>query len=90
MFKRSLQILIMALCLAFIASIAAIERPVLAQCEKVTDAQIVADIYTQIRADKGLAGQISHINVVSLYAAVKFEGWADTRKDYDRDRGVWL
>ena len=90
MFKRSLQNLILAICLAFIASIGAIERPVLAQCEKVTDAQIVADIYGQIRADKGLVTQISHINVVSLYAAVKFEGWADTRKDYDKIVGFGL
>ncbi|MBK6722836.1 MAG: hypothetical protein IPG58_06005 [Acidobacteria bacterium] len=69
---------------AFTITIGAIARPAFAQCEKVTDSQIVASIYAKIKNDKGLAPQISHINVVSVYAAVKFQGWADRRADYDR------
>jgi len=84
MLKRPLQILIIAVFIAFLASVAAIERPVAAQCEKVTDDQIVADIYGQIKADKALAAQTSHINVVSLYAAVKLQGWTATQRDYDK------
>ena len=84
MLKRSLQILIFAMLLAFLASVAAIERPIAAQCEKVTDEQVVTDIYQQIKADKALAAQTSHINVVSLYAAVKLQGWTATQRDYDK------
>jgi hypothetical protein len=85
-----MKVLILTLCMAFIGCIAAAERPALAQCEKVTDDQIVADIYNQIRADKSLAGQVSHINVVSLYAAVKFQGWTNTQKDYDNVSQIGL
>jgi hypothetical protein len=84
MLNRPLQILIFAICLAFLASVAAIERPVAAQCEKVTDEQIVTDVYDQIKADKSLSTQTSHINVVSLYAAVKLQGWTATQRDYDK------
>jgi len=84
MLNRPLQILIFAICLAFLASVAAVERPVAAQCEKLTDDQIVTDIYGQIRADKSLATQTSHINVVSLYAAVKLQGWTATQRDFDK------
>ena len=84
MLRISFPKLVLAICLAVIASIAAIERPVFAQCEKVTDDQIVADIYGQIRADKALATQTSHINIVSLYAAVKLQGWTATQRDYDK------
>ena len=78
------------MCYCFYYGHAAAGRPTFAQCEKVTDAQIVTDIYSQIRADKGLTGQISHINVVSLYAAVKFQGWTDTQKDYDKVSQIGL
>ncbi|MEQ1646275.1 MAG: BON domain-containing protein, partial [Pyrinomonadaceae bacterium] len=69
---------------AFAITIGAIARPAFAQCEKVADSQIVASIYAKIKNDKVLAPQISHINVVSVFAAVKFQGWADKRADYDR------
>jgi len=84
MLRISFPKLVLAICLAVIASIAATERPLFAQCEKATDDQIVADIYGQIRADKALATQTSHINVVSLYAAVKLQGWTATQRDYDK------
>ena len=52
-------------------------------CES-PDSKIVSDIYERIRNDKGLSPQTPHINVVSLYGAVKLQGWTDTQKDYDR------
>jgi hypothetical protein len=90
MLKRPLQLLIFAICLVFLAAVAAIESPVAAQCEKVTDDQIVTDIYGQIRADKALAAQVTHINVVSLYAAVKLQGWTATQRDYDKVNQIAL
>ena len=71
----------------FIMTVCAIVQPALAQCETVTDAQIVADIYAKIKADKILAPQIKHINVVSVSKVVKFVGWADSLKDHDKVRG---
>jgi len=53
-------------------------------CEGVTDEQIVADVYSKLRSDKSLAGQLSHINVVSVFAAVKLQGWVNNRRDYDK------
>lgn len=61
-----------------------------AQCDKKTDADIVAEIYGKIKADKGLASQISHINVVSIYAAVKFQGWANNQTDHNKIKGFGL
>lgn len=60
------------------------------QCEKNTDSQIVAAIYADIKADKGLASQISHINVVSVNAAVKLQGWADDQSSYDKVNDIAL
>ena len=54
-----------------------------AQCEKVTDAQIVSDIYARIKANKSLASQVSHINVVSSSQAVKLQGWTNSTNDYN-------
>jgi hypothetical protein len=48
------------------------------------DAKIVSDIWARIKGDKALDAQRSHINVVSLYGAVKLQGWTDIQKDYDR------
>lgn len=80
--------LFMSLCFfAILATAAAIERPAFAQCESVNDAKIVSDIYAKLKGDKALAGQLSHINVTSTNYAVKFQGWTDTRKDYDRAVG---
>lgn len=53
-------------------------------CDTVTDAQIVAEVYSRIKADKGLASQVGHINVVSINRAVKLQGWADTLRDYEK------
>jgi hypothetical protein len=72
------------ICAALIFMTAAAVRTTFAQCEKVTDAQIVADIYGKIKNDKGLASQMTHINVVSVYAAVRFQGWANNKGDYDQ------
>ena len=73
----------------FLASFSAGERPVGAQtCGTPDDKKIVADIYDKLKADKGLAAQISHINVISTGGAVKFQGWADSQKDYDRIQSI--
>ena len=69
---------------AFLLTVGAATRPAFAQCEKVTDAQVVSSIYSSIKADKRLASQITHINVVSINLAVKLQGWADSSSDYDR------
>ncbi len=85
MMMRSTPRLVLTLsCFAVIFTLFAAARTVSAQCDKVTDEQIVADIYAKIKADSRLAAQISHVNVVSIYAAVKFQGWADSKRDYDK------
>lgn len=71
-------------CAAVILMAFAAVNTAFAQCEKVTDAQIVADIYGKIKSDKGLASQMTHINVVSVFAAVRFQGWANDKGDYDQ------
>lgn len=63
---------------------------ILSQTCGATDAQIVAGIYAEIKDDKGLASQVSHINVVSVNQAVKFQGWADSKKDYDKIVGFGM
>lgn len=72
------------ICALIIFITAASVSTAFAQCEKVTDAQIVTDIYGKIRSDKSLASQMTHINVVSVYSAVRFQGWANDKGDYDR------
>ncbi len=69
-----------------IATIASVSRPVLAQtpCDSTTDAYLVMEITAAIKADSKLAPQMSHINVSSVYRAVKLYGWTDTRDDYDK------
>ncbi len=81
----------MTLCsFAFILTICAMARPTFAQCESMTDAQIVAHIYSEINKDSGLKSQISHINVVGAasLAAVKLQGWANDQGDFDKVRGI--
>ena len=81
----------MTLCsFAFIMTICAIARPAMAQCDQMTDAQIVADIYGKIKADSGLASQVSHINVVGVagLATVKLQGWADNQNDFDKVKDI--
>lgn len=73
-------------CVAFIITVCAFARPALAQCSEMTDAQIVAHIYGKIKADSGLASQMSHINVVGAAGlqAVKLQGWVNNQSDYDK------
>ncbi|MEQ1921006.1 MAG: BON domain-containing protein [Pyrinomonadaceae bacterium] len=60
------------------------------QCDKNPDSQIVADIYAGIKGDKGLASQISHINVISTNGAVKLQGWANDQSSYDNVNEIAL
>ncbi|MBK6724496.1 MAG: hypothetical protein IPG58_14875 [Acidobacteria bacterium] len=63
MLTRSITRMFMVFCFfAFTITIGAIARPAFAQCDKVTDSQIVASIYAKIKNDKGLAPQISHLS----------------------------
>jgi len=83
--KRSTVRLILTFCFfAFIATVSAYVRPAMAQCDSVTDAQMVSDIYGRIKADKVLAPQVSHINVTVTNGVIKLQGWADTKKDFDK------
>ncbi len=76
---------ILTLCFfAFLATIAASERPVFSQCDGVADSKIASDIVEKIKNDKSLAGQLRHINVSVTNKAVRFYGWTDSKKDYDR------
>lgn len=85
MIKDRTRRILFTLCFfAFMLTVAAMARPAFAQCEDTKDADIVADIYDQIKADKGLAPQASHINIVSNNLVVKFVGWADSKKDHAR------
>ena len=53
------------------------------KCESKTDAEIVAEIYSDIDRDGDLSKQKSHINVVSVNQVVKLQGWTDNQNDYD-------
>lgn len=82
--RSTVRIFITLCFFALTITVGAIIRPAYAQCDKVTDSQIVAGIYAKINADKGLASQVSHINVVSVSGTLKFQGWADDLSDYER------
>ncbi len=88
--KPYVRLLTTICCVAFVLIFLTTARPTFAQCDKTSDAQIVADIYSRISNDKGLASQVSHINVVSINAAVKFQGWANSKSDYDKVVGFAL
>lgn len=91
MIMRSILRLAMTLCsFAFIWTVCAMARPAFAQCESMTDAQIVAHIYGKINEDSNLKSQVSHINVVGAasLAAVKLQGWANDQGDYDKVKGI--
>lgn len=79
--KRLILSLVFFICTL---SFGAMLRPAMAQCETPDDARIVSEIIAKIGADKSLAPQRSHINVVSVNGAVKLQGWTDTRSDYDK------
>lgn len=66
-----------------LASIDASQRPAFAQCETVTDEEIVKQIYSKIAANKSLSAQKEHINVASTNRVVKLTGWTDSKGDYD-------
>lgn len=68
----------------------AVGTTIIGQSCGATDGQIVAAIYSEIKADKGLASQVTHVNVVSVNQAVKFQGWADSKKDYDKIVGFGM
>lgn len=78
--------------MAVIVSICAIAQPALAQCEKMSDADIVANIYGRINADSGLASQVSHINVIGVaeLSTVKLQGWTNSQSDYEKVRQFGL
>jgi len=85
MFKKNLLRLAAILGFFAILTVTAMSSHVSAQaCDTVTDVQLVAAIYAKIKADKALAPQVSHINIVAINRAVKLQGWTDTRKDYDK------
>lgn len=86
MINRFTLRLIFTLCFfVFLVTANAYMRPVSAQtCDGVTNEQLVSDIYAKIKADKNLAPQISHINVVAVFAAVKLQGWANSKNDYNK------
>jgi BON domain len=82
--KLPLRFLITLCFFAVLATAAAQDRPVYGQCDDVTDQKLANDIIAKIKNDKSLASQLSHINVSVTNKAVKFQGWADSKKDYDR------
>ena len=89
--KRVLRLIILLVHFALVFGTVAVLRPAFGQsCGSTTDAQIVAAIYAEIKADKGLASQVSHINVVSVNQAVKFQGWADSKRDYNDIIGIGM
>lgn len=75
----------LGLLLLLIGTIAAF-RPAFAQCTGLTNEQVETEIYAKIMADKGLAAQEKHINVIAsvTLSAVKFYGWTDNQSDYDK------
>lgn len=84
MYMKSKMPIIMAIALfMLLASIDASQRPAFAQCETVTDEEIVKEIYSKISTNKSLAPQKEHINVSSTNRVVKLVGWTDAKSDYD-------
>lgn len=71
---------------------AAAERPAYAQCDVKSDAEIISNIYAQLKSSKGLASQVNHINAVMVpkLATVKLMGWADSTSDWERVRDIVL
>ena len=49
-------------------------------CSKKTDAQIVKEIYDQMKKKPSLEKQILHVNVRSKDGVVTLEGWTTTKK----------
>lgn len=73
-----------------IVTLIAMSSPAFGQCEKNADSQIVTDIYNGIKDDKGLVGQIAHINVIATSGAVKLQGWADNQSSYEKVNDIAL
>ncbi len=79
--------LIVSFCvLAFLASTGASENAVHAQ--KCDDASILTNISSKIAQNKTLSSQSSHINIVVVNAAVKLQGWTDSKSSYDLLYGI--
>lgn len=74
----------------FLVTMFVVSSPAFGQCEKNADSQIVTDIYNEIKDDKGLVTQITHINVISVNGAVKLQGWADNQSSYDKVHEIAL
>lgn len=60
------------------------------KCGENADTEIVDNIYSKIKADSKLAGQISHINVTSTNKVVKLQGWVDSQKDFEKINKIAL
>lgn len=82
---------------AFAIGTAAVLPAFAQRCDSSSGTQIVNGIYDRIKADKGLAPQMSHINVIAAYFdpndntfSVKFQGWADDWNSFDKVRGFGL
>ena len=83
--------------ITFVLGAAAVLPAAAQRCDSSSGQRIVSGIYDQIKADRGLAQQMSHINVVAAYFdpndntySVKFQGWADSKYDYDKVRGFGM
>ena len=83
--KTVMRFALLVVAFAVLASVEASIKPAFAQtCDAETDGKIVELIYGKIEGNKALADQVSHINIVSTAGVVKFRGWADTEKDFDK------
>ncbi len=88
--KMTKKMISMLFTFVFLVTLIAVSNPAFGQCEKNADSQIVADIYNEIKDDKGLLTQILHINVLSMNGAVKLQGWADNQSSYDKVHEIAL
>ncbi len=86
MIQKLMLRLVASLCLGMaIYTLSAGSRTAYAQsCDAVSDQEIVTAIYARVNADKALAPQVSHINVVSIYKVVKLQGWVTSQRDFDK------
>lgn len=84
--KRKLRLYISLSVFVFILTICEAASPTFGQCENMSDDEIVTEIYGKIKANSTLAPQASHINISSVNFVVKFVGWADNKKDFDKIR----
>ena len=86
--RTTLRVMATLCFFAFLVTFNAYMQPAFAQCETTTDDQLVTEIVAKIKGSKNLASQISHINVASVNRAVKLQGWANNKSDYDAVVGI--